>query len=174
VTVIDVKTKAVSARLAVGEAPQVVAVAPDGSLVLVTCADGVYAIDTSTGRARRIRARLRHPHGVMITPDGTHAYVTDSERDRVLTVNISSLDTVARIPVGSTPWNTAFSADGANAYVTNANEDTVSVIHTASHRVTTTIHSAPATTSPTTFPRGSRSAPRATSGWPATRPARWS
>lgn len=87
-TVIDVKTKAVSARLAVGEAPQVVAVAPDGSLVLVTCADGVYAIDTlhrprpqdpratppparSNDHSRR-HGRLRHRLRARPRPRGQH------------------------------------------------------------------------------------------------------
>ena len=116
-----------------------VTVSPDGSLVFVTCADGVYAITTSGGQVRRAPERLGNPHGVSLTPDGAHAYVTDSERDQVVVLKTSDLRTVGRIPLGRTPWNTAFTADGSAAYVTNTNDDTVSVIDTASQTVTKTI-----------------------------------
>ena len=85
---------------------------PAGSQIFVTCADGVYAIPTSGGRVRRAPEPLHNPHGVSVTPDGTLAYVTDSERDQVVVLKTSDLRTVGRIPVGSTPWNTAFTADG--------------------------------------------------------------
>src|SRR6202044_1428725 len=71
-----------------------------------------------------------------VTPDGKHAWVTDSERDQVVVLATSGLRTVGRIAAGATPWNTAFSADGSTAYVTNSNDNTVSVINTATHRVT--------------------------------------
>lgn len=80
-----------------------------------------------------------YPHGVAITPDGTLAYVTDSERDQVIVLSTSSRRAVGRIPVGATPWNTALTADGSSAYVTNANDDSVSVIDTASRSVSGTI-----------------------------------
>ncbi len=139
VSVIDVASQSVKGTITVGEGPQVVTVSPDGSLVFVTCADGVYAIKTSNGSVSKARAELRHPHGVAVTPDGTQAYVTDSEHDEVVVLDTSSLRAVGRVAVGKTPWNTAFTADGSSAYVTNANDDTVSVIDTASPSVTTTI-----------------------------------
>jgi phospholipase C len=79
---------------------------------------------------------LRNAHGVTVTPDASHLYVTDTERNQVAVLRTTNLRSAQRIPVGSTPWNTAFTADGAAAYVTNANDNTVSVINTASHRVT--------------------------------------
>jgi len=139
VSVVAVATQTVTETITVGEAPQVVTVSPDGSLVFVTCADGVYAITTSNGGVSKAQEQLHQPHGVTVTPDGTQAYVTDSEHDQVVVLDTSSLRTVARIPVGATPWNTAFTADGSSAYVTNANDDTVSVIDTASGIVTATI-----------------------------------
>ncbi|MGA2926232.1 MAG: YncE family protein, partial [Solirubrobacteraceae bacterium] len=139
ISVVDVASQTVTGTITVGEAPEVVTVSPDGSLVLVTCADGVYVIATSNATVRKVRERLRNPHGVTVTPDGTQAYVTDSERDQVIVLDTSSMGTIGRVSVGSTPWNTAFTADGSSAYVTNANDDTVSVIDTASKSVTTTI-----------------------------------
>ena len=96
-------------------------------------------ISTSSGRVNLIHESLRNPHGVAVTPDSGHAYITDTEGDRVVIVDTSSLRAVDRIGVGRTPWNTAFSADGSSAYVTNANDDTVSVIDTRSRRVIRTI-----------------------------------
>jgi phospholipase C len=139
VSVVTVSSQAVTGTIDVGEAPQIVTVSPDGSLVLVTCADGVYVIKTTDGSVSKVHEQLHQPHGVAVTPDGKHAYVTDSERDQVVVLSIPQLRTVARIPVGSTPWNTAFTSDGSSAYVTNSNDNTVSVIDTAAQRVTNTI-----------------------------------
>jgi phospholipase C len=136
VSVVDVSSQAVTGTVDVGEAPQIVTVSPDGSLVFVTCADGVYVIKTSNGRVSKVSESLHQPHGVAVTPDGKHAWVTDSERDQVVVLSTSSLRTVGRIGVGRTPWSTAFTSDGSRAYVTNANDNTVSVINTATQRVT--------------------------------------
>jgi phospholipase C len=139
VSVVDVKGLSQTGKIDVGEAPQVVDISPDGSHVWVTCADGVFVITTAGGHARKLAEPLHNPHGVAVTPNGKHAYVTDTERDQVVVVSTSSLRVVRRIAVGRSPWNTAFTADGASAYVSNANDDTVSVIDTASGRVTKTI-----------------------------------
>jgi phospholipase C len=156
VSVIDVASQTVTGTVDVGEAPQVVTISPDGSLVFVTCADGVYAIPTSGGRVRRAPEPLHNAHGVSVTPDGTQAYVTDSERDQVVVLKTSDLRTVGRIRVGRTPWNTAFTADGSTAYVTNTNDDTISVIDTASQKVTNAIPLLPpgTTTDPTGTTQG--------------------
>ena len=139
VSVIDIASRTVTRTIDVGEAPMVVTVSPDAARVFVTCADGLYVIDASSGRARRATENLRNPHGVSVTPDGKQAYVTDTERDQVLVLSTSRMHAVGRIAVGRTPWNTAFTADGSRAYVTNANDNTVSVIDTAAQRVTGTI-----------------------------------
>jgi phospholipase C len=139
VSVIDVSSQAVTRTVNVGEAPQTVTISPDGSLAFVACADGVYVITTSSGSVKKVHERLRNPHGVAVAPDGGQAYVTDSERNRVAIIDVSSLHAVKRIAVGRTPWNAAFNSDGSRAYVTNANDNTVSVIDTTTRRVTKTI-----------------------------------
>ena len=139
VTVIDVNDDTPTGTVTVGEAPQVVTVSPDGSLVFVTCADGVYVITASNGKVRKVHDDLRDPHGVTVTPDGSQAYVADSRNDRVVVIDTTTLRRVATIGVGRTPWSTAFTADGSSAYVTNANDDTVSVIDTSARNVAQTI-----------------------------------
>jgi len=139
VSVVNVSSQEQTSTINVGEAPQIVTVSPDGSLVFVTCADGVYVIKAATGSVSKVAEPLHQPHGVAITADGKHAWVTDSERDEVVVLATSGLRTVGRIAVGQTPWNTAFNSDGSSAYVTNSNDNTVSVIDTATQRVTDTI-----------------------------------
>ena len=116
-----------------------VTISPDASLVFVTCADGVYVIKASGGHVARVHESLRNPHGVAVSPDGKHAYITDTDHDAVLVVSTSRLQTEDRVRVGRTPWHVAFGPGGSSAYVTNANDNTVSVIDTARRRVTKTI-----------------------------------
>ncbi|MGH2894944.1 MAG: beta-propeller fold lactonase family protein [Solirubrobacteraceae bacterium] len=139
VSVIDVASQKVTGTVSVGEAPMTVSISADGSLVFVTCADGVYVIKAAGGHVRRVHERLRNLHGVAVSPDGAHAYITDTDHDAVLVINTARLHRVDRVPVGRTPWHVAFGPDGSSAYVTNANDNTVSVIDAAKRRVTTTI-----------------------------------
>ena len=132
VSVIDVGSYAATGTITVGEAPEVVAISPDGSLVAVSCADGVYVITASSGTATKANADFHNAHGVSFSPDGTQIWVADSEQNQIVVLEASSLNPITTIPVGNTPWNTAFSADGTQAYVTNINDDTVSVVNVAS------------------------------------------
>ena len=132
VSVIDVGSYAATGTITVGEAPEVVAISPDGSLVAVSCADGVYVITASSGTATKANADFHNAHGVSFSPDGTQIWVADSEQNQIVVLEASSLNPITTISVGNTPWNTAFSADGTQAYVTNINDDTVSVVNVAS------------------------------------------
>jgi phospholipase C len=139
VTVIGTTTDTVVGTIRVGQAPIAVAFAPDGASAYVTCADGVWAIDTTS---QHVRAKLPvhgRVHGVAATPDGKHLYVVNSRRNTVSIVDPKRLGAIADIAVGAAPWNVAIRPDGAFAYITNANSDTVSVIDTARQKVTATI-----------------------------------
>jgi phospholipase C len=136
VSVIDAGTYAVTANVEVGDAPRIVALSPDASLVAVTCADGVYVITTADNSVYRAEAELHNPNGVTFSPDGSQIWVADSERNQVVVVSTATLAAIGQIPVGQTPWSIAFSADGTTAYVTNTNEDTVSVVDTSSAQQT--------------------------------------
>src|SRR5699024_3170623 len=68
------------------------------------------------------------------------ACVVNCWQDTVSVLDTETDEIVARVPVGTTPWNIAVRPDGAEAYVTNANEDTVSVIDLGELSVLETIH----------------------------------
>jgi phospholipase C len=157
VSVISTASNAVTSTIVVGVYPHGVAITPDGTKAYVANtgpntgpggSETVSVIDIASGAVRPVTVasgRVRHvltldqPHGVAVSPDGSHVYVTDSENDAVVVLDGASLRVRGVIPVGNTPWNTAFSADGTAAYVTNANSDSVSVIDTATRRVSATI-----------------------------------
>jgi YVTN family beta-propeller protein len=65
---------------------------------------------------------------VAFSPDGTQAYVTNSNDDTVSVITVATGDVTDTIVVGDAPHSVAFSPDGTQAYVTNSNDDTVSVI----------------------------------------------
>jgi YVTN family beta-propeller protein len=102
------------------------------------------------------------PGGVAFTPDGTHAYVTNSYDDTVSVIDTASNSVLVTIPIGTFPVAVAITPDGTYpfehddrphpplAYVTNACEvcfdsngnvpgGTVSVIDTTSNSVVATI-----------------------------------
>ncbi|MEU6221972.1 YncE family protein, partial [Streptomyces sp. NPDC047022] len=80
------------------------------------------------------------PTRVAITPDGTHAYVTNQNSNTVSVIDTTTNTVTATIHVGGIPSGVAITPDGAHAYVTNQASNTVSVIDTATNTVTATIH----------------------------------
>lgn len=96
------------ARIAVGDRPQGVAVAPDGRLAYVGVFNGAFqgdlaVIDTRTNKiVNRIPfGGLNVPKELGFTPDGTRLYVSfEADRDVALVAPATSR-VVARIPIGT-------------------------------------------------------------------------
>ncbi|HWR46603.1 MAG TPA: YncE family protein [Pseudonocardiaceae bacterium] len=80
-----------------------------------------------------------HPVGVAVTPDGAHAYVTNSESNNVSVIDLPSNAVTATIPVGAGTQGVAITPDGRHAYITNRDSNKITVIDTASNTVTTKI-----------------------------------
>lgn len=76
-------------------------------------------------------------YGVAITPDGRHAYVTDSESGTLTAIDTRSNTVTATIPVGRDSGAVAITPDGQQAYVTL--EVDVAVIDLHRRRVENTI-----------------------------------
>jgi YVTN family beta-propeller protein len=77
---------------------------------------------------------------VAITPDGTHAYVTDYGSASVSVIATATNTVVGTpIPVGNLPGGVAVTPDGTQVYVANVYSGTVSVIATASNTVVATV-----------------------------------
>ena len=70
-----------------------------------------------------------------ITPDGKHAYVTNSGDGTVSVITTATGAVSAPITVGNHPIRVAITPDGKHAYVANFADGTVSVITTATGAV---------------------------------------
>jgi len=78
------------------------------------------------------------PNHVAVTPNGAHAYVTDSHSSSVSVINTSSNTVSATVNLGGEPAGLAVTPDGAYVYVTDG-AGSVSVINTTTDTVTTSI-----------------------------------
>jgi len=72
--------------------------------------------------------------GVAISPEGGYIWVVVQSEDRVVIVDPGSLEIVAEVAVGASPFAVGFSHDAMRAYVSNMGEGTVSVIETNDYR----------------------------------------
>ncbi len=68
------------------------------------------------------------PEGVVVSPDGRRAYITNGNSNTVSVIDTSSGTVTTTIPVGNFPRAVAVSPDGRRVYITNGGSKTVSVI----------------------------------------------
>ena len=99
----------------------------------------VSVIATATNTVVKTIPVGSKPVGVAVTPDGTHAYVTNFGSNTVSVIATATNAVVKTIAVGSRPVGVAVTQDGTLAYVTNNRSHTVSAIATATNTVVGTI-----------------------------------
>jgi len=119
----------------------------------------VSVIDTATNPPSVV-ATVTLPAGnepteIAVTPDGTRAYVTNSNGlSGIVSVIDTATNTVAAtVPVGFNPQGVAVTPDGKYAYVANTLSASVSVIGTATNTVVATV-------GPVNLPLGVAPSPR--------------
>jgi YVTN family beta-propeller protein len=164
VSVVDLEAKKEIARVPVSREPAAAAITPDGKTLLVAnllptdrsdsydVAIVVTLIDTASNQSSSIRLPngSTNSHGVCVSPDGKHAYVThilaryqmpttQLERGWMNTNALSILDVAGKklvntvllddVDLGAAnPWGVAVTADGKHVCVTHAGTHEVSVI----------------------------------------------
>jgi YVTN family beta-propeller protein len=79
------------------------------------------------------------PEDIVITPDGTYAYVSNRGSSNVSVIDTSNNTVIATVPVGIQPNSIAITPNGAFAYVANLTSNTLSVIQTSTNSVVATI-----------------------------------
>jgi YVTN family beta-propeller protein len=115
---------------------------PTGSRGYVTNQGGVgtlKVIDLTTNTLLTSIALGGIPSEVVLSPDGTRAYVTTYNLDRVWVIDTIANNVIAGIPTGPSPFGLALTPDGSKLYVTNNGSNTVSVISTATNTVSATM-----------------------------------
>ena len=149
-SIFDVDLKTQVGSVAVGFAPEGVAVHPDGTLVYVANSGdrtvsvvetvfnrviGVIALDAFGGAPQPLV-----PRGVAVSPDGNRLYVTDGGGNRLFVIDTTANHAIVGIvPVGNRPYGVSVSPDSQQVYVANQNDNTVSIIDGRSNAVIATI-----------------------------------
>ena len=78
------------------------------------------------------------PRQIVLSPDGSLAYVTNDDTNNVSVIDTATNTVVATVPVGKIPVGVGISPDGSLVYAANSN-GTVSVIDTTTDTVVDTI-----------------------------------
>jgi YVTN family beta-propeller protein len=134
---VDWKKMAVLRVLNVGGMPIDVKLTPNGKRFLVANQGlgGVSIIDPQTMKQVGFIPTARGAHGMALSRDTTHMYVTDRLAGEISRINLSTLKVDATWNVGGSPDMAQVSPDGSQLWVTNRFGTTVSVISTKTGKV---------------------------------------
>lgn len=145
VHVIDVEQKKIVKEIPVGTRPRRFALSPDEKELWVSAelAGQIDIIDVETletkGRVefqlRAMRREMITPVDLLITRDGTRAYVALGRANHVAVVDVKSRQVLDYILVGKRPWGLRFNADESRLWVANGLSDDVSIIDTRTGKV---------------------------------------
>ncbi len=144
VVVIDPWTGTILADILVGNRPRRGVFTPDGSEYWVTNELGgtISIIDTATLQItdtirfekRGLREADITPVDLVMTRDGTTAFVTLGRAWHVARIDVATRTVAAYILAGSRVWGAALTADDSTLIVTNGASDDISVIDTEADR----------------------------------------
>lgn len=149
-SIFDADLKIQVGSVAVGWAPEGVAVHPDGALAYVANSGDrtVSVVDTIFNRVVGVitldefggAPQPLVPRGIAVSPDGNRLYVSDGAGNRLFVIDTTANHVIVGIiPVGKKPYGVAVSADSKRVYVANTDDNTVSVIDTQSQVVIATV-----------------------------------
>jgi YVTN family beta-propeller protein len=139
--VIDLKTRSVAKKIAVGDHPYTCVVSGDGNTVYVSNwgSRSVSEVDTvALSEARRIEVG-DHPNDMILSPNGRRLYVANANSNSISVIDPAANRTVETIsvalypksPIGSTTNALAMTRDGKRLYAANADNNAVAVIRLA-------------------------------------------
>jgi YVTN family beta-propeller protein len=153
ISVIDVATDTVSARIPVGKRPRGLRVSPDGTHLYVAlsgsqksgppsteralgergdrAADGIGVVSLPRARLEGKLSSGQDPEAFDVAPDGRLLVVSNEETGEASLVDVRGARVRTVIPVGREPEGVAVRPDGKAAYVTSEADDEVTVIDTS-------------------------------------------
>jgi YVTN family beta-propeller protein len=135
VSVIDMATNTVTAKIAVGSRPGRVVFGPGGVYVTNFGSFNISVIDPSTNAVTATIGLSLKPSDIALTPDSRSFYVTNVDAPIVSIIPSKTNTVVAAITVGAQPAAVVHTRNRgghpAYTYVANSGSDTVSVINRA-------------------------------------------
>jgi YVTN family beta-propeller protein len=123
VTAVNTVTLQAATPISVGHEPSALAVAPNGTVVVVNRQDGTISLLEHGLRSDVFVGA--EPGGVALSPSGRTAFVTVSGKNAVAVVDLSSKLPIRSIAVGRMPWAIAVTDDGDD----QDDDETVIVAH---------------------------------------------
>src|SRR5262249_20043865 len=141
VAVVDLATRQVITKIAVGEYPYDCEISGDGKRVYVSNwgSRSVAVIDTADNQVINNIPVGDHPNDLELTRDGKTLYVANANSNTVSVVDTAQMKEVEAIstamhpksPIGSTPNAVALSPDEKTLYIANADNNNVAIVDVA-------------------------------------------
>ncbi len=133
VSVLDLSTRKVVARMPVEGKPAGIGMAHDGRFAYVTSPEGkfVSVIDTA---ARRVVRRIDMPDaplGIAVDPNGAFLYVAGFYQPRLYKIDLSTSTIVGTLTIGASPSGVALTPDGATIVTADRDDNQISIIDVA-------------------------------------------
>ena len=140
-TLVDLKTQAVTGTVPTCQRPRDMRTTPDGKTLVVACGDAGQAdlIDLTSRKSLR---RIKLGEGAELfdlSPDGKTLYLTNEDDAELVVFDLASGQRKSAIKVGEEPEGVKVAADGKTLYVTSEVASLVHVIDLASGKVTKNI-----------------------------------
>jgi YVTN family beta-propeller protein len=128
-------------QIAVGKAPEGIAISPDGREVWVGHNEdgGVSIIDTATNRVKETIQVGGMPIRLQFTPDGKRVLVSNPRGGELVVLDAATRKAIKRLPVGQTPVGIVVTPDGKRAFVATTAANRVAVIDLETLALTGTI-----------------------------------
>jgi DNA-binding beta-propeller fold protein YncE len=141
VVVVNTATNTLGTPINLSGSPIAITLSPDGALLYVVGAGALTSYNLPSGTLHGTAALgVSSSTSVVITPDGTTAYVSDGGLAHDVNVVNTVTETLGTpIVAGSDPFFLAISPDGSTVYVVNDGDDTIQAISTATNTISSAV-----------------------------------
>jgi YVTN family beta-propeller protein len=139
---LDAETLEARGRIATGESPNLPVAAENGSVVILPGRNGVLTVAHDEEEIRAVNLGIGgQPSASTVSHDGRRAYVPDTARNLLVTVDLQQGSIRAETPVGDGPSHPIVSADDRVVCVANSRSHDISLVDTQTFQVLATIPS---------------------------------
>ncbi len=133
VSVLDLSTRKIVARMQVDGKPAGIGMAHDGRFAYVTSPDGKF-VSVIDAAARKVVRRIDMPDaplGIAVDPKGTFLYVAGFYQPRLYKIDLAKGAIVATLTIGASPSGVALTQDGTTIVTADRDDNQISIIDSA-------------------------------------------
>ena len=129
-------------RIATGESPNLPAAAEDGSVVILPGRNGTLTMAYDDEEVRAVNLPVGgQPSASTISHDGRRAYIPDTARNLLVSVDLKEEKVLAETPVGDGPSHPIVTPDDAMVCIANSRSHDISLVDAQTFGVIATIPS---------------------------------